>query len=166
MTSPNTSTGGEAHGSGQMTGTPCGPLMSTDLFTLGEVEVAWQLSADTLARARRALGADHPHTRKVADNLATALRRVTELTHQGESDPPERWPGRPRGRNPYRWRRAQLGASPPPASGPALRRRAGPGRLAMSFHRTTIHVWRAFALATLRDQVVTVWNQVWHCGVP
>ncbi len=59
------------------------------LLAVGEIEAARQLSADTLTRARRVFGADHPHTRKAADNLATALRLVIEPAQQGESDSPE-----------------------------------------------------------------------------
>ena len=54
---------------------------------LGEFEAAWQLSEDTLARARRVFGDSHPRTLKAADNLAAALRlwREAELARQDAS---------------------------------------------------------------------------------
>ncbi|MGH3805415.1 MAG: tetratricopeptide repeat protein [Pseudonocardiaceae bacterium] len=48
---------------------------------MGELEAARQLSADTLTRARRVFGDDHPRTRKAAKNLAAAQRLV-----RGDSD--------------------------------------------------------------------------------
>jgi acetyl-CoA carboxylase alpha subunit len=40
---------------------------------LGHYEQSRQLAEDTLTRARRVLGDDHPHTLRSADNLATTL---------------------------------------------------------------------------------------------
>jgi hypothetical protein len=55
---------------------------------MGDPEAARRLSEDTLTRARRVFGEDHPRTRKAADTLAAALRslRAAKPT-QGTSDP-------------------------------------------------------------------------------
>jgi Tetratricopeptide repeat len=49
------------------------------LLQLGEVGVARDLGADTLARLRRVLGDDHAQTMASALNLASDLRRLGEV---------------------------------------------------------------------------------------
>lgn len=63
--------------------------LAAALRALGEIEAARQLSEDTLVRARRIFGDDHPRTRKAADNLASTRRLVSEAESvpQGTSDP-------------------------------------------------------------------------------
>ncbi|MGH3814474.1 MAG: tetratricopeptide repeat protein [Pseudonocardiaceae bacterium] len=57
-------------------------LLVCVLVDVGPYSQARQLSEDTLTRARRVFGEDHPRTRKAAGNLAAALRLLS-----GDSDP-------------------------------------------------------------------------------
>jgi hypothetical protein len=65
--------------------------LGRDLRELGEAEAARQLSEDTLTRARRVFGDEHPRTLKATHHLAAAQRMssAAEPARHGDPDPPD-----------------------------------------------------------------------------
>ncbi|MBV9142452.1 MAG: tetratricopeptide repeat protein, partial [Pseudonocardiales bacterium] len=69
-------------------------VLALSLWGVGQYESARQLGEDTLARCRRVLGEDHPHTLRSANNLARDLR---ELGEDQQARDLEEWITRQRG---------------------------------------------------------------------